>query len=95
MSPEKALALITRWPTPRAMFEAVEEKRRTQKVILAKEAKEAELAEEQGTKKKRTAKRRKVEQFIAEELATGQSRDIKAAISTKIYNLFARKKYTD
>jgi hypothetical protein len=94
MSAEKTVALVSKWSTPRALFEAIDEKRRQERVILAEEAEEAEK-EEEGTKKKRKAKRKKVEEFIAEEMVAGQPREIKGALSTKIYNMFAKRKYSD
>lgn len=60
------------------------------------EKKEEAAEEEMGVKKKGKGKKKKEpEDYIADQVTTGSSRDIKGALSGKFYHLFTRKKYVD
>lgn len=85
MSAEKAVALVSRWETPRSLYEDVQQHRRE----------DAREQSELDDGKPKPKKKVKVEEFIARELETGMTRDVKGALSTKIYNLFSKKVYTE
>ncbi|KAL8280622.1 hypothetical protein RQP46_006945 [Phenoliferia psychrophenolica] len=89
MSAEKAVCFINRWSTPKQFFdECMAHERKVERENRALDA-------EAGPAKGKAPKKRKVEDFVVEELAgEGGQRAIKGALAAKLWHLFAaRDKY--
>lgn len=89
MSAEKAVQIVEKWSTPRVLFEALEEQ---QSQAADPPGEEPEL---DGGRQRKKIKLMPAEEYIAEQVNTGSTRDVKAALSRKVWNLFMKLKYDD
>lgn len=89
LSTEKAVQFVSRWECSVDFWEQSREHRSlVESENLAIELEEREAAE-MGLKRK-AVKRRKVEDFVAEQLGDGGPRGIKGKLGAKIYQLYAQ-----
>lgn len=95
LSTEKAVQFVSRWECSVDFWEQTKEHRAlVESENLAIELEERE-AVEMGVKRK-AVKRRKVEDYVVEQLGDGGPRGIKGKLGGKIYHLFAQTgKYKD